>query len=735
MVKMGKFLEVVRRRSGARLPPDKTTGSRDQDRTSSSIDANSIRALAKEAEQNKKPALSVLYYEKIIELWGETPELWISIARLQRDMGRYEASRDSLDKALRMEPGNVQTHFEQGELELCQKHYVQAIEHYDSALLLQPGWPLATARRADVKAQMVFEKKRDFEDEREKIVQAAQLDALNRQDVDQRIDPALFHPIRHELTQNHSPQFVRTFSGVYQRTRWGAGDVVRGVGSLRGHILSIVPYHRIEIYIDGQLVHEGPLTVGPVQNEQSDARLRKYAYNVWIDFSRFSFGWHKIYYRAVGTGNSVEINVNWRIDDIIVDAPIADEFFQDATARVPVAGLDPSRSLVEQVRALPTVVSEASPNSYPGPIRNVAILRLDGLGDVAVSVPFFLHVRKLLPSARLVVLASADNADGCRALEIFDEVIEIDFPENPYEQGRYLTEDQQLELMEKLASYKFDLAITGMVSDGPRQLSVMTGAPVTIGFGGDDLKSLSIYYDTRDPISGANVLNYAARYGLLAKALEVWLDSGARVQRRDDLNQSLLESYGIGPDDDFVVMHTGSRIKATEWPGYAELANRIVEQMGLKVVYIANDESQRPFLSQAALSDGRIIFLAGLMPFDHFDTFLSYCSSFVGNDSGPGHLATLRGAKAVRIISARLGGSEWKSEMAGVCLFRRVPCAGCGSIPISKQEECTYDIACVKDISVDEVFDQVARLAARPDNAPEASAASPTTILASGDVA
>lgn len=222
MVKMGKFLEVVRRRSGARLQPDKTAGSRNQDRTSSSIDADSIRVLAKEAEQGKKLALAVLYYKKIIELWGETPELWISIARLQRDMGRYDASRDSLDKALRIEPGNVQIHFEWGELEFCQKHYLQAIQHYDSALLLHPGWPLAAARRADVKAQMVFEKKRDFEDEREKIAQAAQLDALNRLDVDQRIDPALFHPTRHELTQNHSPQFVRTFNGVYQRTRWGA---------------------------------------------------------------------------------------------------------------------------------------------------------------------------------------------------------------------------------------------------------------------------------------------------------------------------------------------------------------------------------------------------------------------------------------------------------------------------------------------------------------------------------
>jgi ADP-heptose:LPS heptosyltransferase len=485
--------------------------------------------------------------------------------------------------------------------------------------------------------------------------------------------------------------------------------------------------------VDGRLVHSGGLTVGIVQNERSDARLRKYAFNAWVDFSQFSYGWHEVSFRAVGVDGSVKEGENWIKEDVIVDEVLPDGFFVEAMARVPRLDDSSPLSLVEQVRALPSVVADATPNSYPGPIKNVAVLRLDGLGDTAVSVPFFLKLRALLPEANIVVIASADNADGCRALDIFDEVIEINFPENPYRQGRFLSADDQAALIERLASYKFDLAITGMVSNGPRQLSVMTGAPVTIGFGGDDLKSLNVYYDTRDPKSGSNVLNYAARYGMLAKALEVWLDSGARVQRRNDLNRDMLTQYGLGIDDRYVVMHTGSRIKATEWPGYAALTNRIIEQLDLKVVYISNDEYQKTNLSKQGLRDGKIIFIAGIIPFDHFDAFLSYCSSFVGNDSGPGHLATLRGARAVRIISARLGGSEWKSEMAGVCIYRRLPCAGCGSIPISKPDECTYDIACVKDISVDEVFEQVVRLTSL--DAPQAHGLGRPALTPAGDVA
>jgi ADP-heptose:LPS heptosyltransferase len=674
------------------------------------ISIESVITKAEKAKYRKNYPLAVLYYEKVIDLWGESKDLWMRIALLQRDMGRFEDSKTSYLQALRLTPGDAQIYFEMGELYQRQKHYEDAEMSFYQAAQIQPDWILPKDAYVALKKLVDSEKKRDLSDEEEKFKKEKKLDAINQLGIDRRIDPALFHPTRLELTRKHRPDFVSTFLGIHQRTRWGFGPVVRGIGSFRGHVISIIPYHKIEIYMDGTLVHEGELTIGFVQDEQSDARVRKYSYNAWIDFSNYAYGWHEVIFRAVSLSGNVEKGVDWRQDGIIVDAPLPEGFYEESMATVP--PLDPASSLsvVEQINALPSVIAEASPNSYPGPIRNVAVLRLDGLGDVAVSVPFFIKIKELLPSAKIVVLATTDNAEGCRALGLFDDVIEIDFPEDPFQQGRFLSAEKQKELIERLAGYKFDLAITGMVSDAPRRLAVMTGAPVTIGFGGDDLKSLGIYYDTRDPKSGGNVLNYAARYGMLAKALEVWLDSGARVQRRTDLNRDVLTQYGIGFDDNYVVMHTGSRIKSTEWPGYAALANRIVTQLGLKVVYIANDETQKLLLSESAIAEGKMIYLSGIMPFDHFDAFLSYCSVFLGNDSGPGHLATLRGAKAIRIISARLGGSEWKSEIAGVCIFRRVPCSGCGSIPISKQEECAHDIACIKNITIDEVYGQVTRL-------------------------
>jgi ADP-heptose:LPS heptosyltransferase len=108
------------------------------------------------------------------------------------------------------------------------------------------------------------------------------------------------------------------------------------------------------------------------------------------------------------------------------------------------------------------------------------------------------------------------------------------------------------------------------------------------------------------------------------------------------------------------------------------------------------------------LDNGRIVYLDQTLPFDVFDTFLSFCAVFVGNDSGPKHLASLRGVPVVSLHSSRIGWSEWGQELTGVVISRQVPCAGCSLH--HDPEECAQDVACITRITVDEVFREVAAM-------------------------
>ncbi len=77
----------------------------------------------------------------------------------------------------------------------------------------------------------------------------------------------------------------------------------------------------------------------------------------------------------------------------------------------------------------------------------------------------------------------------------------------------------------------------------------------------------------------------------------------------------------------------------------------------------------------------------------------------VGNDSGPKHLAALRGTNVVTIFTARINWAEWAQEGVGSVVSRRVPCAGCAIF--HHGEECGKEFACVRDILPEEVFDAV----------------------------
>ena len=96
------------------------------------------------------------------------------------------------------------------------------------------------------------------------------------------------------------------------------------------------------------------------------------------------------------------------------------------------------------------------------------------------------------------------------------------------------------------------------------------------------------------------------------------------------------------------------------------------------------------------------------LPFDDFDALLSFCAVFVGNDSGPKHLAALRGSPVVSIHSSRINWNEWGQELTGSIISRKVPCAGC--MIYHDEDECGKGFPCITRITPQEVFDAVAAL-------------------------
>ena len=76
---------------------------------------------------------------------------------------------------------------------------------------------------------------------------------------------------------------------------------------------------------------------------------------------------------------------------------------------------------------------------------------------------------------------------------------------------------------------------------------------------------------------------------------------------------------------------------------------------------------------------------------------------FVGNDTGPKHLASVRGVPVVSIHMGAVNWREWGQEF-GFIVTRRTPCYGCG---IEHIEDCGKGLPCLVNITVEDVFGAV----------------------------
>ena len=655
-----------------------------------------------------------------------------------RDRGSFQAAGTLYEAALRYRPNHAGAHMQAGHMFKEARDLISAGVHYHRVADLRPQDPethiqlghyYKTMARYDIAERHYREAVAldpDNADARGEVERIPRLiddqnswqtegsttgvsdDGLEIVGGRRYIDRSLFPQTRDELLVDHEPALIFTRLGAHRRTRYGDGLTLAGIDSLRGFFVSDVPLLKVEIYLDGDLIFTAPLITAPQRYERSNREIKKYVFNAWIDFTDRPRGRREFVFRGVTVAGENREGRTWRREQLIVDDPVPAELWPDSDNIIPPLADQPGATLEDRINALPTVVHRASSNSFPVVPKTILVMRIDQLGDMAISVPALRRLRQIVPDAHITGLLSPSNEGLGRTLGVFDEVLVVNVRDDEFHRRRVLDREGQEALAAMLSHRKYDVVMDLAVAGVSHRLMPLAGAPVMMGFGGSGWYTMGLNMATHDPKSYNDVMRHSGRTRILIESFGAWLNSGAEALPRLDLDRASLESYGLSPDDRFVVLHTGARIKFTRWHGFAGLAEQLIAQTDHKIV-IMSDEAMPPELSDlAAAHPDRVIATVGKMPFDVFDAFLSFCSIFVGNDSGPKHLAALRGSKVVSIHSSRINWNEWGQEISGVILSRKVPCAGCSLH--NDPEECGKDVACVRLITVDEVFREVRAL-------------------------
>jgi len=171
----------------------------------------------------------------------------------------------------------------------------------------------------------------------------------------------------------------------------------------------------------------------------------------------------------------------------------------------------------------------------------------------------------------------------------------------------------------------------------------------------------------------------------------------------------LLSGFGIQPEDNYAVIAFRAVAESRRWSPdrYAELALWFTEKRRMKVVLAGTEEDRKTGDQMiAGTGDDQIVNLAGKTTLRELAAVFSGARVFVGNDSGPAHLAA-----AVGVSLVILSGADDPKETSPISdrkrlLYRdNLECISCVKNKCANKGE--DFMRCMEEITVPSVISQI----------------------------
>jgi O-antigen biosynthesis protein len=349
-------------------------------------------------------------------------------------------------------------------------------------------------------------------------------------------------------------------------------------------------------------------------------------------------------------------------------------------------------------------------------VRRILVVKVDHIGDCVLALPAVRRLKVEFPHARLCVLTAASTRAIWSLEPAVDEIIEFDYFHARSSMGKKELSDATLaELQGRLAPYRFDLAIDFRKHLDTRHILQYTGARRLAGF------------------------NHQGRFQWLDFALE-WEGDFAYARKRqhvgDDL-VNLVKAVATECETDRTVIasppaaklgklgtrlfrrrvvgvHAGAGNRTKQWPPqyFGELIDLLIEEEGVNVALVGGADEREIVArvlehvrNRKAVTD-----LVGKLTLDELPRFLARCALFVGNDSGPKHIAAGLGVATVGIHSGVIDAQEWGPiGLRAVAIRRDMLCSPCY---LERAEDCHRGLSCLVGLGAGEVYRLCRRLLA-----------------------
>jgi ADP-heptose:LPS heptosyltransferase len=328
----------------------------------------------------------------------------------------------------------------------------------------------------------------------------------------------------------------------------------------------------------------------------------------------------------------------------------------------------------------------------------ILLVRLRSLGDAVLITPLPRALKSWRPEVHVSILMEEPFGAVFRHHPCVDEVLSVRRQEPPLQRLRRITE---------IRRKRFDVVVNLHSGSTAGLYTALSGAPVRVAYARARFAGMC---NVQVPASPGRVhtvnhqLAPLVHLGMPAPAdpdLELYLDPAAEQRVREEMQRRRLRPGR------FTVMHPFSDWVTKEWDParFAELARRLMDTYGVPVLVIAAP-SETAKLERLLALEPEIVGLPAV-PLEELMAWIRQCGLFVGNDSGPAHVAAALKKKMV-VIFGSADPEVWRPWRAEHQLLSAgLPCIPCGG------HRCTeFDRPrCLETISVAHVLPAVSRLA------------------------
>jgi ADP-heptose:LPS heptosyltransferase len=349
----------------------------------------------------------------------------------------------------------------------------------------------------------------------------------------------------------------------------------------------------------------------------------------------------------------------------------------------------------------------------------ILILKLDHIGDFVLAMRALLQIRDGWPNAHITLVCGGWNVEMAKRLGMFDAIVAYDF----FPQNRNDAQPAACGPNSRLAARglggPFDLAIDMRYDGDTRPLLEAIDATFRAGYAARGLKKeLDLALPTlessgrrRQPMSP---LHAELRLFLLAAAVVDVFGPRQTHPIRSIANGK--DPRADPHDHPYIVVAAGAGKTTCKWPiaNFVALCSALAEKRMEAIVVIGSSRDADDGRAIAeALPPGRVRDTTGQIPIGELPGVLSKARLYVGNDSGPTHIAAKIGIPTICIFSGTSDDRVWQPLGANVRTIRRpIECSPCH---LDREEDCPVAVKCLKLITVDDVLDDALAMLAESD--------------------